>query len=280
MRHRVITLADARQLTLADYGAEDAPVAFYFHGTPTSRLDPGLFEADIDASGTRIIAVDRPGFGGSSAQPGRVLTDWANDVVEVADQLDIDTFAVMGLSSGGSYAVMCAAVLSERVRGIGTVAAGADPTWSPMIERRSDGERAVLARDDEDAVIKFEADRFGADASGFPVGSDGLGAPDVEIFSDQGHGPELRRSVAESFRQGIAGFAVDGLVRSRPWTFDPGRITAPCEILHGEQDVVVQMAHAERLHELIPTSSLSRLPNHGHLSIIAELPQLAARLTR
>jgi hypothetical protein len=44
--------------------------------------------------------------------------------------------------------------------------------------------------------------------------------------------------------------------------------------------VVGQATAAERLHELLPTSSLSRLPNHGHLSIIAELPQLAARLTR
>lgn len=280
MRDRVITLADGRQLTLADYGAEDAPAAFYFHGTPTSRLDPGLFEGDIDASGTRIVAVDRPGFGGSSAQPGRVLTDWANDVAEVADQLGLDTFAVMGLSSGGSYAIMCAAVLSDRVSGIGAVASLADPTWPPMLERRSDEEQAALASDDEDVVVKFEAEQFGADASRFPVGSNGLGAPDVEIFSDDGHGPELRRSVAESFRQGIAGFAVDGLVRSRAWTFDPGGIAAPCEILHGEQDVVVAMAHAERLHELLPTSSLSRLPNHGHLSIIAELPQLAARLTR
>ena len=148
-----------------------------------------------------------------------------------------------------------------------------------IVEGRSDEDRAVLATDDDDAVIAFEAERYGADASGFPVGSAGLGAPDVEIFSEDGHGQELRRSVAEAFKQGIAGFAVDRLVYSRPWTFDPGQITAPCEILHGEHDVAVDMAHAERLNDLIPASTLTRLDDHGHLSIIAELPALAARLT-
>ena len=279
MKDRVMTLADGRQLSLSDYGTSDAPVAFYFHGNPTSRLDPGLFEADIDASEVRIVAVDRPGFGGSSPQRGRVLTDWAADVAEVADQLGLESFAVMGLSAGGPYAVMCAAMLHDRVTGLGLVASLADPMWHVIVEGRSDEDRAVLATDDDDAVIALEAERFGADASGFPVGSAGLGAPDVEIFSEDGHGQELRRSVAEAFKQGIAGFAVDRLVYSRPWTFDPGQITAPCEILHGEHDVAVDMAHAERLNDLIPASTLTRLDDHGHLSIIAELPALAARLT-
>jgi hypothetical protein len=34
--------------------------------------------------------------------------------------------------------------------------------------------------------------------------------------------------------------------------------------------------HAERLRKLIPTSSVTRLDDQGHLSIIAELPELAA----
>lgn len=279
MHDSLIALTDGRLLSLADYGPRDAPAAFYFHGTPTSRLDPGLFETDIDEAMVRIVALDRPGFGESSAQPGRVLTDWASDVDEVADQLGLESFAVMGLSAGGAYAVMCAAVLNDRVTGLGVVASPADPAWDVIVEGRNREERDVYATNDEDAVIAFRAQQFGLDASGFPVGSDGLGAPDVEIFSDDGHGQLLRRSVAESFRHGIAGFAVDGLVRSRPWTFDPAEITAPCEILHGEHDVVVDMTHAERLHQLIPTSSLTRLANHGHLSIMAELPALAARLS-
>ena len=77
----------------------------------------------------------------------------------------------------------------------------------------------------------------------------------------------------------MAGFALDRLVRSRPWAFDAGSIDVPCELVHGEQDTVVPIAHGEHNHELIPNSTLTRFAAHGHLSILTETPKLAARLT-
>lgn len=105
MRESMITLADRRELSIADYGVEDGPAVLYFHGAPSSRLDALMYEDEIDASGIRVIAIDRPGFGRSSPQPGRVLADWPNNVAQVADQLGLESFAVVGASAGGVHAI-------------------------------------------------------------------------------------------------------------------------------------------------------------------------------
>jgi pimeloyl-ACP methyl ester carboxylesterase len=58
--------------------------------------------------GIRLVAIDRPGYGGSDRQPRRSFLGWAPDVATVADQLGIDRFVVLGVSGGGGYAPACA----------------------------------------------------------------------------------------------------------------------------------------------------------------------------
>ena len=279
MRESMIMLVDRRELSIADYGAEDGPAVLYFHGAPSSRLDALMYEDEIDASGIRVVAIDRPGFGGSSPQPGRVLADWPNSVAQVADQLGLESFAVVGASAGGVHAIACAALLADRVTSLGLVCAGTDPSWPGTASRHSDEENSVMATDDEETVIAWFAGRFGADASRYPIGGAGLPAPDAAMFDDARYGPGIVSSTKEALRQGVAGLALDKLVRSRPWTFDPGSIDARCEIIHGEQDTVAPVANGEHNATLIPNATLTRLPEHGHLSILTEIPRLATRLT-
>ena len=46
-------------------------------------------------------------MGLSSYKPGRRILDWPDDVVELADYLQIDRFAVVGFCSGGPYVFAC-----------------------------------------------------------------------------------------------------------------------------------------------------------------------------
>jgi pimeloyl-ACP methyl ester carboxylesterase len=86
-------------------------------------------------------------------------------------------------------------------------------------------------------------------------------------------------SVAEAFRQGVAGYAQDITVEGQPWTFPTKAITAPVRILHRGGDTIVPIAHARHTAEIIPTADLVTWPDHGHISIVAEIPQLCADLT-
>ncbi len=103
-KNRRIKLRDGRALGYAEFGSPEGEPVFYFHGFPNSRVDWLISDPD-DAAGalnTRIIAPDRPGYGLSDYQRGRKLLDWPQDVLELANALQIDKFAVLGISGGGS----------------------------------------------------------------------------------------------------------------------------------------------------------------------------------
>lgn len=102
--NQTIRLDDGRALGFAKYGDPAGRPIFYFHGSPSCRLDWSWFgdEAWALSHGVRFIAIDRPGMGLSDYQPDRRLVDWPDDVAELADALGIETFGVWGLSAGGT----------------------------------------------------------------------------------------------------------------------------------------------------------------------------------
>jgi pimeloyl-ACP methyl ester carboxylesterase len=109
-----VRLADGRVLRTRDRGAADGRPVFLLHGGLGSRLVLDPLSATA-AAGLRLLSYDRPGFGGSTPQPGRTVADTAADVAAIADQLHLDGFAVWGESGGGPFALACAALLPDRV---------------------------------------------------------------------------------------------------------------------------------------------------------------------
>jgi pimeloyl-ACP methyl ester carboxylesterase len=62
---------------------------------------------------------DRPGYGGSTAQPGRTVADCAADVRTICAALGISRLAMWGLSGGGPRVLACAALLPGLVTAAG-----------------------------------------------------------------------------------------------------------------------------------------------------------------
>ena len=96
--NKQIKLRDGRTLGYAEYGSSEGIPVFYFHGFPSSRLDWRLINDDntLIELNTRIIAPDRPGYGLSDYKRGRKMVDWPEDVIELANSLQLDSFAVLG----------------------------------------------------------------------------------------------------------------------------------------------------------------------------------------
>src|SRR5215831_6537705 len=118
LRDDAVELHDGRRLAFAEWGDPQGVTVFYFHGSPVSRLDcPD--EVVTASSRVRLLTVDRSGIGGSDVLPRRTLADWPADVVELADALGVDAFAVTGWSAGGPYAAACAARIPARLTGVG-----------------------------------------------------------------------------------------------------------------------------------------------------------------
>jgi pimeloyl-ACP methyl ester carboxylesterase len=272
-------LRDGRVLAYTDCGVSSDPAVMYFHGAPTSRLDLVRFEDAFESLGVRVVSPDRPGYGGSSPQPGRIRGDWPADVAELADHLGLDRFSVIGYSSGGPYAVACAALLPDRVSAAGVVAGVTDMGWLGAWDGYLEAESTVMRLADEAAATDWYVEHYGADGAGFFDEAGDLAPADAALFEDEEAAAGFFATVTEALRQGVAGYAQDVTVQGRGWAFDPTDISVPITVLHGEADTFVSITHGRHTAELIPTATLSTFADHGHLSIMSEIPQLAAKLT-
>jgi hypothetical protein len=78
--------------------------------------------------GVYLIAVDRPGYGGSSPVPLEYTFKQAvEDILVLAEHLGVDKFVVMGHGVGASFALQIAAAVPQRVRGAIVWSTMADP---------------------------------------------------------------------------------------------------------------------------------------------------------
>ena len=112
-------LPDGRTLVWAEFGEPTGAPLFLFHGWPGSRLVGSHFDEAARDLGVRIICPDRPGVGRSTHLPGRLVTDWPNDVEALAARLEVERFVAAGKSAGGPYVLACAAALRSRVSACG-----------------------------------------------------------------------------------------------------------------------------------------------------------------
>src|ERR1700678_822591 len=119
---RTVRTPDGRTLALEEAGDLDGRPVLVHMGTPNSRHLYGPNAADAAARGLRLIGYDRPGYGGSSPQPGRAVADCAADVRAICAALHIDRLAMWGISGGGPHVLACAALLPDLVTAVASLA--------------------------------------------------------------------------------------------------------------------------------------------------------------
>jgi pimeloyl-ACP methyl ester carboxylesterase len=112
-----IVRAGRRELAVEDAGPEAGFPVIVYNGAGSRHVFPPAVAEGRDR-GFRLIGYDRPGCGGSTAMPGRVIADCAADVQVILSELGIAKIAVWGSSGGGPYALATAALLSQAVTGV------------------------------------------------------------------------------------------------------------------------------------------------------------------
>jgi pimeloyl-ACP methyl ester carboxylesterase len=267
-----IQLGDGRMLAYQEYGAPDGKPVFYFHGHPGSRLEWAAFDSNDAATelNARVVAVERPGHGHSDFKRNRVILDWPDDVTELADALEVDRFAVLGISGGGPYAAACAFKIPERVTttaiicGMGPAEATGAKTgiaWEFAAGRSSLMRTVVLTL--MSYGLRKKPETF------ISKMIDGLNGEDKALISDS---PELARKIidlgfAEAFRHGIAGIHHDAGLYATPWGFRLQDIAAEVHLWHGEEDENVPVSVGRYVAETLPNCHAKFIENEGHLSV-------------
>lgn len=277
-----MSLRNGRRLGYAEYGDPGGTPGFSFHGHPGSRLEPRFADAAAADAGLRVIALDRPGYGLSDFQPDRRIIDWPGDVAEAADALGIDRFGVLGSSGGGPYALACAHALPERVTRAGVIS-GVGPYDAPG---GTDGIRwqnrvgfqlgarfpplARLAMSSMARQLRRRPDRTLAAIA------QAMSPRDAEIARR----PEVREilaaDIAEAFRQGSRGAALDVVLLGRPWGFRLEEIQTPIYLWQGEEDVLVPPAMGRYMAGALPNCRARFFPGEGHLLFVDRIAEIVA----
>jgi pimeloyl-ACP methyl ester carboxylesterase len=282
---RTLQLTDGRSLGFAEYGNADAPALFFFHGFPGSRLDaPAMWHEE--PQNVRVIAPDRPGTGLSTFQPRRRLIDWADDMRQLADSLDIARFRVAGFSGGGPFALATAYGLGDRVIAAACIA-GAGPldtveAFAGMnrsnrllfgMAKRTPLLLRLLALPNARTHVRKPAITYAK-----AMASKGLPASDRDIMSDPRFMEISVAAMPEPFRQGVRGFVQEIRMYVDPWGFDPSAILQSTFFWHGDQDVNVPLPMVRRLAGRIEHSSLTVCPGEAHLLLPKHWDDVVAQL--
>jgi pimeloyl-ACP methyl ester carboxylesterase len=259
-----LTLPEGR--TLHVYASDDEPsdrlTVFWHHGTPNIGAPPEPLLPTAERLGMRWVSYDRPGYGGSSFDPGRNIASAAADVSAIADALDVGRFAVMGHSGGAVHALACGALLPARV--VGVVAAAA---MAPFDAEELDWFAGMCA---SCAATLRAATNGRAAKEAFEKSA----TYDPEMFTPSDHAALagewswLLDVVRPALEGGPGGLIDDDLAAVAPWGFDPAQATVPIVLLHGDQDRIAPSTHGRWLAERCPSAELWLTDLDGHISIL------------
>jgi pimeloyl-ACP methyl ester carboxylesterase len=281
MTQGTITTADGRTIGFADYGSPDQVAVLWCHGAPSSRLEPKPFAPAFARAGLRIISIDRPGYGRSTAQPGRTIGGWAADALAVVDHLRIDRFAVVGLSTGGSHALAVAAA-SRQVMAAVACCAVSDMRWSEG-KALMPTALPVWMAPSRDAALAIVTEAFGekGEKTNPETSDDTLAESDRAMLADPAYRTWWPDSMPETFAQGVVGYVDDRLADGQGWgSFDVAAITCPVAVIHGTSDRLVPVAHARHTAAIVPGAVLETFDGLGHFSIAREVVNSVTPLIR
>jgi pimeloyl-ACP methyl ester carboxylesterase len=203
----------------------------------------------LAAAGSRVVAVDLPGFGEAALEHGPVA-HW-EDVVETMDALGIERAALVGSSFGAAVALRVAALHPERVSSLLLFSSSAvpDPDPSPELLAVWEAEEGALEEGDVENAVEAVVSAWVRP-----------GAPD-----------EVRERIAAMQRRNYETHASEQELEQAPDPLeeDPGlvgRIDCPVLVAAGEEDMVDFRNAVPELAARLPQATTTTIADCGHLA--------------
>jgi pimeloyl-ACP methyl ester carboxylesterase len=270
-REGLIAMPGNRRVAWSAAGPRDGTPVVYVHGgigTPIQRA-PQLDDV-ISRLRIRHVTINRPGFSGSDPQPGRRITDFPRDLERLADHLGIDRMALVGVSSGGPYALASALALGDRISAVGVVSCLA-PTSAPHACRAMPlhvrlGLRTVIRRPEfverwgERAIGLLERHQERA----MRLAMLGASRADRNTLACEQKRAAAMSSFLEAAAGGVRGMLQDYALCCGPWGFDVGAIDREVYLWHGADDDFVPLEHARALAQALPHCRATIGTDDGH----------------
>ena len=274
---RTVATKDGRSLAYAEVGDPRGPLVIHNHGGPSSRLEARLLANSASKNRIRLVCVDRPGMGRSSAQQERSYAGWADDLITIADTLGHREFGVTGWSEGGPWALAAAAYIDPlRLRHVSSIAGGSYGTfgdnWAADHLSKADALGGLLA-------LRFKP--------GFRLMYATLGIAtkyfratfvkqvrkavndyDRRILLQPDVAAAFGESCAECFAQGSGGLVRDSELLYRRWAFDVTKIERRVHMWQGTDDRLVAPSINKAVADRMPGAVWHPVEGAGHFVAI------------
>ena len=284
---RVIETPDGRVLRTEEAGDPKGRPVLVFHGTPGDGSHYAEHVADAKAKGIRLISYDRPGYGGSTAKPGRSVADAEPDIRAIAGAYGLERFAVWGVSGGGPYALASAALLPDLVVAAASLASPAPYEAEGLdyftgmgkdnfddIKLTLEDEPAARAKavTDREMMLKLKPEQVvKALASLMSEVDAAASTPEMTVYQVG--------SMQAGLAPGDEGWWDDGIAQLRPWGFAVESIVVPFQLWHGRHDRFVPFQHGEWLAARIPGVEAHLTDVDGHITLLRHrVPEVHAWL--
>ncbi|MEU7900212.1 alpha/beta fold hydrolase [Nonomuraea sp. NPDC049152] len=207
---------------------------------------PRAWQPQIDALGAehRIVAPELPGHGDT---PGPLTLDRATAAIGEVIAAEPEPVHLVGISGGGTVALLTALAVQERLAGLVVSGASARPGGTDAVQR------AVMGLLPAGVLV------------GMFKGMYSGGRPEYLVTAVE----DLRRAGRQTLLAGLRELGgVDLLPRL-------GEIGVPTLVLSGEKDKP-NIAHARQIAAAVPGAELRLVPDVGHLWNL-EQPELFSR---
>lgn len=248
-------------MTLAFDRAGDGPPLLLVNGYASTGADWDPTFLGLLAASHEVIRPDNRGMGGSELGDAELTVDaMAADLEGLLDALGIERAKVAGWSMGGFVAQRLARRAPGRVSALALIAT--DPG----------GPDAVAA---EPAVWRQLTDRSGSAREQASRLIPLLFPPALAPAIDAQFGDLIAAGRAAMSPAALAAQEAAMLGWHHTGVGDPGLTTPPTTVIHGEDDVVIPAANAERLAARWPGARIELIPGAAH-AVMAQEPGRAA----
>ncbi|MGO1949889.1 MAG: alpha/beta fold hydrolase [Mycobacteriaceae bacterium] len=241
-----IALPDGRTMSIAEWGAPEGTPVLFLHGTPGGRLSSRKYADTAASHGLRLIAPDRPGYGGSSPAT-MTLTDYARDLEHLCSQLSLPRVNVLAGSAGAAYALACAAAVPGLVDRVAV--------FSGIAPMTPDEVSTLIPVNQELHGMADDPDRLMPALEGLRT---------AVLSGDLGDTVPADPALTDALEPGIHGMATDYANVFTDWGFDVRSVRAPVLWIHGSADTNAPVSAARRVASQLPSGEFTEVPGGVH----------------
>jgi len=276
----VMRLHDGRRLSWHEYGDPNGKPVMVFHSLTGTHPDYNIAKA----MGVRLIVPERPGSNGSDPLPGRSFMDWPEDVRQLADYLQFDTFSVVGFSAGTPYVLACAECMPERIERISLVACMAPVRSTLDLSGMMPLNHTImrLAHRSPELLGEFMSvflhDLEQDSSRYFDRVAEYQPRADIAVLEHQDMKGHFLQSFQAAAKENFQLLCDEISLCAADWPLELSGYRGWASVWHGQQDPLVPISMGERIASMLNKPNVHIVENEGNYLVYSHWDEILSEL--